>query len=687
MIRGTRSKGSSGANHPILLGALAALLALGLLAARLVKPRLAPRADAFVLGISAAITPASVYTGDEVSYLITLENGAATRAEGVTLAHTLPPGFAYVAGSTEIAANRVVIARSEPQISGNTLRWAGLSAPSARASGVWGMHTFVQDRCERAYIGGQLDHVRRLMGPNAYVKQLLYRITIETQGPELCWVDFVNGCYDRDLIPVVRLAGPYGGPNWIKPPASAPGDYTGIAQAFARVVAGLPRRENRPLYVEIWNEPNLDIEWGGEANPTEYAHFLVDVAQAIRALGDARIRLLNGGLSPGGNYERLAFIDAMAQVPGAMQAFDVWAAHPYPGNHPPEYNIHDVSAPLYPELTIDSYLLELTRLAAYGREDVQVLLTETGYALGQNNFGFQGYAPIDEGNRADYIARALRDYWAQWPEVLGVCPFELVDPYGGWEVWDWLYPSGARHLQYDAVLGLDKTPALAEGELRLRFRARAAGSPGVYASDIRADSTNAGTVALSGAAPVSVKARPITLTPTATATPLGPPTPTPSPTPTPICFPALSNGGFETDEAWYIPDTAYPAGYSEAMAHSGRRSMRLGIVSDPSALSYSSANQPFQVPALASSVRISFWYYPVSEDTAHGRQYALLLDENREYLETILWTAEDAASWQWREHEVFGYAAETLYLHFGVQNDGEGGPSAMFVDDVEVQVC
>ena len=106
----------------------------------------------------------------------------------------------------------------------------------------------------------------------------------------------------------------------------------------------------------------------------KYASFLVDVAEAIRSLGDPRIIILNSALSPGGDYGYLAYIDAMATVPGAMDAFDVWASHPYPGNHPPEYNIHDGTA-TYRDATIDTYLLELERLTAHGRPGMQVLLT------------------------------------------------------------------------------------------------------------------------------------------------------------------------------------------------------------------------------------------------------------------------------------------------------------------------
>ena len=670
---------------PVLVWVLGGVLLLLPLAG----PRPRVGAQSSLLQLSASVQPTIVQAGGRVAYTLVVQHSGSSEVLGLQLTDTLPAGFGYVSGSTQVLLNDTLISTQNPSITGRSLTWSGLTLPAARTGSVYGMHTFVQDRCDSSYIAYQLDRVRQLMGANSYAKQLFYGITAQSQNPSACWVDFVNACYDRDLIPVVRLQGQYGGPNWIKPAAAAPGDYTQIAQAYARVVAGLPRRSNRRLYVEIWNEPNLDIEWSGQSNPVEYAHFLVDVAAAIRGLGDSRIVILNGGLSPGGNYNHLGFIDAMAGVPGAMQAFDVWAAHPYPGNHPPEYNIHDGTAPVYPELTIDGYLLELARLAARGRKGVSVLLTETGYALGQNNFTFQGYAPIDENNRADYIARAFRDYWRYWPELLGVCPYELVDPYGNWGVWDWLYPDGRRHLQYDAVAALNKTPALVKSELTVRFEAQAATTAGTHTSTVQASSANAGSSTLANAAPVQVA--PPAATPTPTRTPTAVPTATPSATPTPLvvpyCYPALRNGGFEQDSDWEIPDTAYPAAYSQAVVRSGTRSMRVGIVGDASSYSYSSARQAFYIPLAAPVARISFWYYPISGDTDHGRQYVLLLDQDKQYVETVMWISSNAGQWQLWEHDLVGHGGETLWLHLGVQNDGQGGATGIYFDDANVRVC
>ncbi|MFQ6131477.1 MAG: carboxypeptidase regulatory-like domain-containing protein [Armatimonadota bacterium] len=299
-----------------------------------------------------------------------------------------------------------------------------------------------------------------LIGDGGHVKCLFGGIDANTTAPNPDWVRLVQGIYDRDMIPVLRLAGHYAGDGWVKPQADAPGDYTSVAKAVQAVVAGLPRREGVPLYVEVWNEPNLDLEWSGQASAEEYGEFLVDVHAALKALGDERIQVLNGATALDPEFVREMF----EKVPASAHAFDVWASHPYPQNHPPEYNIHDNTA-RYRDATIDGYLLELEVLREFGRPDAKVMVTETAYVLGNQLYRSEGYPIIDEQRRADYIMRAFRDYWSRWPEVLAVFPFIFVDAAAGWRGFEWVHPGSGtdengwptkRHLQYDYVAKLAK---------------------------------------------------------------------------------------------------------------------------------------------------------------------------------------------------------------------------------------
>lgn len=329
--------------------------------------------------------------------------------------------------------------------------------PPAPPRNIYGVHLLVDSPQGRG--GDQLRWARHLVGRWGHVKTLFMDITAATQGPRRSWQEFVQTCYDMELVPVVRLAGAYRGSGWVKPQPDAPGDYTSIARAVRRVVEGLPRDDRCPLYVEIWNEPNLGVEWEGSPDAAEYACFFVQTAAAVREIGDPRIVIMNGALALSPEFTE----EMCAAEPGFVHAFDVWASHPYPMNRPPEVNLHDGTAATSREHTIDAYRLESDVLRRFGRDDVRVMITETGYDLGNDVFRGEGYPIINEDNRADYIARAFRDCWSGWDEIVAVFPFIFAGQ--GWERFEWVYPdSGTKpdgsptrpHAQYTAVAALAK---------------------------------------------------------------------------------------------------------------------------------------------------------------------------------------------------------------------------------------
>ncbi|MDY6876690.1 MAG: M28 family peptidase [Chloroflexota bacterium] len=174
------------------------------------------------------------------------------------------------------------------------------------------------------------------------------------------------------------------------------------------------------------------------------------------------------------------------------------------------------------------------------------------------------------------------------------------------------------------------------------------------------------------------------------------------------CVEGISNGGFESDGDWEIPLTGYPAGYTSAAAHSGNRSMRVGIVEPADDVySYSSARQAVTIPADAISATLRFWLYPMSEEVlanpafpAHppvstaqetvlsdDAQYVLILDESDQRIGTLIWQRRNDRAWTFHQFDLDDYAGQTIKLQFGVYNDGWGGATAMYVDDVSLEIC
>ncbi len=482
------------------------------------------RADAPTT-LTLSVIPPTVAAGEEVAITITVTQSLPLELP-VSLRLDLPPGMAYVPGSAQVWRNGVPVQPGAPTVAGSTLLWERLMLPPGNVRNLRGINTFVQDHCADAGLRAwQLDRARELVGPGGLVKQLVYPIALDAFPDVACWQAFVRGAYARGMDVLLRLQGAHTGALWAPPASSGSPPYAAIAQRYRDFVAQMPREDGRTLYIQVWNEPNMNEEWGGRADPVAYARFFVAVSNAIRSLGDARVRVLNAPLAPGGHYDNLAFLDAMLTVvPEFLWAFDAWAAHAYPGNHPPEYNHHQGTAQPGDRATIDAYLLEVARLRQRGRAHIPVVISETGYALGAAPFGWQGYPPVDEQNRATYMRRAFSSYWRAWPEIVAVAPFQLSDPDREWWRWDWVAPYGAPTLQYHAVRELGDTFA-AEGTLVVRLRSRvpepAQPTLLTLAATLRAEGQ-----------PWSPLSRRLSLLVLPAATPS--PTPTAEPTPTPV---------------------------------------------------------------------------------------------------------------------------------------------------------
>ncbi len=307
-----------------------------------------------------------------------------------------------------------------------------------------------------------LDLAANLVGPGGAVKLVFAGITRDTQGPDAAWVASVDGAYQRGLVPVLRLAPPWGD-RAVRNQSDdgAHRDYTSLAAAYARVVAGLPRRDGQPLWIEVHNEPNLCYEWvcragegpvdggnriDGATLAAEYAAFLADAADALHALGDARVRVLNAGLAPGGvtscqcggdgfdaGWTSMNFLAAMAAAePGVFDRLDGFASHAYPAQGE-GWGFFVPFDQAGPGLAIFHRELE-----TIGRT-LPVYMTETGWST----------AGGSREQIATWTVQAYEQIWLVDPAVAAVMPFQLRD--ASWDAFGWTDPSGNPYPVYDAV--------------------------------------------------------------------------------------------------------------------------------------------------------------------------------------------------------------------------------------------
>lgn len=160
------------------------------------------------------------------------------------------------------------------------------------------------------------------------------------------------------------------------------------------------------------------------------------------------------------------------------------------------------------------------------------------------------------------------------------------------------------------------------------------------------------------------------------------------------CYELVRNGSFETDEFWVLGDEPPLPAFVSSPIVAGTRAMRLGNFDQPAWLeSYSTVSQRLQLPFLANNAVLRF-QANLRHDPGAGldRQEVWLLTPGAALgvqSSPAIWsTLSNAGIYQLVEIAIdpanFGRIFD---LTFAVYNDGQGGRTWMFVDEVSLQVC
>ena len=156
------------------------------------------------------------------------------------------------------------------------------------------------------------------------------------------------------------------------------------------------------------------------------------------------------------------------------------------------------------------------------------------------------------------------------------------------------------------------------------------------------------------------------------------------------CSELIINGGFEaTDLHWHLGGTALPPSYSTARTYAGTRALRLGIVDSANLDASDSLYQDIAIPDSAQHFTLSFHYWASHED-APGSDMQLLnvSDATTGVRLAQPWSRlSNEQAWQFAQIDLTHYRGRTLRIEFGVRNDGSGGRTALYLDDVSLLAC
>jgi polysaccharide biosynthesis protein PslG len=225
-------------------------------------------------------------------------------------------------------------------------------------------------------------------------------------------------------------------PRWALPPDAVDGlgppvryeDYWDFAEAVAT------RYRGRVRAYQVWNEPNLHIEWGRRPpDAAAYARLLEGAAERIRR-ADPDVLVLMAALSPTLSdtpeaLNELVYLQRLYDA-GARGSFDVLAVQAYGLRGGPDDPRIDRS-----DVTFSRPRLVRDVMVRNGDSDRPVWATEVGWNVNPPEIAEQRFGRVTSPLQARYTVRAFERARDQWPWMDVMC------------VWYWKRPDETNRAQ------------------------------------------------------------------------------------------------------------------------------------------------------------------------------------------------------------------------------------------------
>lgn len=296
-----------------------------------------------------------------------------------------------------------------------------------------GVHTRFVDEAEPWKIKRGLEMVREMGAP--WVVEFFPWSYYEPRKGVYDWVAaerIIDHANRQGLTVIARLGFV---PEWARPREinGQPTTFTYLDaegyQHFADFAAAFAAHfKGRVRHILLWNEPNLNFEWGlRRVDPAGYVDLLKLAYPAIkRANPDAIV--LAGALAPTVERNRdvalddLTYLDEMYAA-GAKDVFDALAIHNYGATAPPD------AAPAPDQINFRRAELLRAVMARHGDGGKPAYITETGW-----NDDPRFVNGVTPARRIAYTLQALdyaRDNW-HWVQCVAFWVFKLPAPAQGY---------------------------------------------------------------------------------------------------------------------------------------------------------------------------------------------------------------------------------------------------------------
>lgn len=255
------------------------------------------------------------------------------------------------------------------------------------------------------------------------------------------WQAFMSDAKKYHLIPIIRLStegDPQNTSVWRKPTDADIIDFANFLDSLDWPV------KNR--YVIIFNEVNRGDEWGGSANPGEYAQTLSYAITVFKSKSPDYF-ILPAGLDNAAPNQNSLYINEYTfmrqmnlSVPGIFNQIDGLTSHSYP--NPGFLQPPSVNSPS----GINSFQYERQLVKSLSLKDLPVFITETGWSTDS----------VTELSAANYYIAALNTVWTD-PGIAAITPFLLQGTGGPFQKFSFFGKNDTLTKQYNAIHNFPKT--------------------------------------------------------------------------------------------------------------------------------------------------------------------------------------------------------------------------------------
>ena len=254
------------------------------------------------------------------------------------------------------------------------------------------------------------------------------------------WQAFMDNAKRNHVIPIVRLATEgdfFNTEVWRKPTETDIIDFANFLDSLDWPI------KNR--YIVIFNEVNRGNEWGGKANPGEYADLLNFAVTVFKSKSNdffvIPAGLDNAAPNEGDKYiNEYNFLRQMnTGVPGIFNQIDGFSSHSYPNpgfSMPPTFDSPS---------GINSFKYEKALVQTMTQKDLPIFINETGWSTDT----------ISDSIAANYYKTALSTVWND-PSIVAITPFLLQGRGGAFQKFSFMGINGTFTNQYTTLKNFPK---------------------------------------------------------------------------------------------------------------------------------------------------------------------------------------------------------------------------------------